>query len=364
VLPTTAAVLEILIVGVEALIWLSLLVLAVLPRSVDTGTFAGSSALAIALAGLLAYALGVVVDRAADSLYTYLRKTKFGETILQGWIGDPPSPRPVPPVGAMRLRTMAPDDGPARFLEYQRSRLRIARATAFNLSFALVVLPLFLLARTHVGTFAVAGVEVVVLGVFIGSVVGTERIGDAYHGRLSDLYMMWANEHEELAAMDTTTFGIDASKRCRRFAAVPYRIAERGIEFLLVRTGGGRHWTFPKGKKKDSKKKQQDKEKDWQAALRETEEEAGVTGEIDRHAFATYRFPSDGGKCDEHVVRAYLLRVTPGDVERRGDDAKREVRWVPPSEARALLGEDRSPDYASSHAHVIDAAVERLGGAS
>ncbi|MGH2556129.1 MAG: hypothetical protein ACRDHO_10485, partial [Actinomycetota bacterium] len=152
-LPTTAAVLEIFIVGIQALVWVLLLALAIAPSHVRLAEVAESQALTIGVAGLLAYALGVVVDRVADTFYTWVREeTRAGETLLQGWLGKPPKAMILPAFSVMRLRIMGLEDGRSRFLEYQRSRLRIARSTVFNLLLALPSSLWYLLARTDMDT--------------------------------------------------------------------------------------------------------------------------------------------------------------------------------------------------------------------
>src|ERR1700741_5225342 len=63
-------------------------------------------------------------------------------------------------------------------------------------------------------------------------------------------------------------------------AAGCYRIGKRGLEFLLVRTRGGR-WIFPKGSVESGLTHAQ-------AAALEAFEEAGVHGRIEETAFARY----------------------------------------------------------------------------
>lgn len=365
-LPTTAAVLEIFIVGIQALVWVLLLALAIAPSHVRLAEVAESQALTIGVAGLLAYALGVVVDRVADTFYTWVREeTRAGQILLQGWLGKPPKAMILPAFSVMRLRIMGLDDGRARFLEYQRSRLRIARSTVFNLLLALPSSLWYLIARTDMGTAAVAGTELLLLALLVLSVLSAERIGDAYHGRLADAYRMWQNEDEKLAGKERESFGESIRPGCRRYAAVPYRTSERseprGLEFLIVRTSGGAYWTFPKGSK-DS-----EDEEGWKAAAREAEEEAGVTGDPERDAFYSYPYPALGDeKCEEYLVKAYLLPVT-GEVERSGDDARRELLWDTAENVSKLLAEGRKKRYAEAHAALVAAAlnaVQAMDGAA
>src|SRR5271169_6061781 len=67
---------------------------------------------------------------------------------------------------------------------------------------------------------------------------------------------------------------------CDKVAAVCYRVAGNGIEFLLVRTGSG-HWTFPKGSAEPGLTHAQ-------AAALEAFEEAGVPGRMEEAWFARY----------------------------------------------------------------------------
>jgi hypothetical protein len=76
----------------------------------------------------------------------------------------------------------------APFLEYQRSRLRVARGTLFNLVAAAVSAAAFLIWGTNVDAlwlFAILGVALVALPV---SAVATMRIAEAYEKRLVDAH--------------------------------------------------------------------------------------------------------------------------------------------------------------------------------
>jgi len=248
---------------------------------------------------------------------------------------------------------MALDDGRARFLEYQRSRLRIARATVVNLLFLTAALPSFLIRRLHVGPVRVVIVELLIIGLLVLSVIAAENVGDAYHWRVEDTYRMWRNENPGLAAKEGVTFPDEVPRECRRYAAVPYKGAGDNLRFLVVRTSGGEYWTFPKGRKPSKN------EKGWEAASREAREEAGVGDSIDRHAVCAYRFPASDA-CEDYVVKAYVLSVEEERLARRGRDAKREIVWASPGKTRELLAEGRSQRYSEEHAKVVEAAIKRI----
>ena len=125
---TTTLFVEILIVGLEALVGLALLAftrgdlgsaLEILKQHKEYSAYITTLLLASV------YVLGIFIDRAADSFYKRLH-----------YSSDDPPPAPVE---KMRLRIMKDSDGIAKFLDYQRSRFRIARATAFNLFVTILV---------------------------------------------------------------------------------------------------------------------------------------------------------------------------------------------------------------------------------
>jgi hypothetical protein len=118
---TTALVTEILIVGLEAETWVIMLVLAAFGTEwIDLDAVDGWEALVTVLVLAGAYVLGIVVDRVADSTF--------------GWLRGPDRPG----FARKRLEVLHTSPGMAPFLEYQRSRLRVARGTLFNMIAAAV----------------------------------------------------------------------------------------------------------------------------------------------------------------------------------------------------------------------------------
>ena len=136
-------------------------------------------------------------------------------------------------------------------------------------------------------------------------------------------------------------------------AAVCWRRAET-LELLLVRTKGGKRWTFPKGHREAG-------ETLAEAARREAAEEAGVVdGELDEKPLADFRYPS-GPKGTAEDVAAFTLRVDRLDPQRA--ERKRHPVWVRPAEAARLLADGRAPEFGAELAAVVTAAVARLESA-
>src|SRR5215208_6376913 len=108
-------------------------------------------------------------------------------------------------------------------------------------------------------------------------------------------------------------------RRVKQAGGVVYRVGPDGPEFLLVRAKKDpSHWIFPKGHIETG-------ETAAVAAVREVEEEAGVTGFVIKVLKPFLRFTSG----DESVnVRYYLIEATDASKP-----AERETRWLPLAEA-------------------------------
>ena len=139
-------------------------------------------------------------------------------------------------------------------------------------------------------------------------------------------------------------------------AAVCYRMRGEGIEFLLVRTSGGR-WTFPKGGVEPGLTHAQ-------AAALEAFEEAGVHGRMEEACFARYhrrpREVRDSGPRtagNELAVRAHLCEVLRLGPPR---ESNRNPTWFSAEKAKRRLREDRPPESGAELARVVDRAVMRL----
>ena len=139
---------------------------------------------------------------------------------------------------------------------------------------------------------------------------------------------------------------------CEQVAAVCYRVRRGDIEFLLVRTNS-EHWTFPKGGAEPGLTHAQ-------AAALEAFEEAGVHGRMEEASFARYirrkRVENSAAK-KELAVQAHLCEVVRLDPPQ---EPNRDPTWFSAEKAKRRLSEDRTPDYASELARVVDRAVARI----
>ncbi|HXC43447.1 MAG TPA: NUDIX domain-containing protein [Candidatus Dormibacteraeota bacterium] len=144
---------------------------------------------------------------------------------------------------------------------------------------------------------------------------------------------------------------------CEQVAAVCYRVAKDGIEFLLIRTRGNGRWTFPKGSTEAGLTHAQ-------AAALEAFEEAGVHGRIEEASFARYvrRKRSDGRKSrgvleKETEVNAHLCEVSRLSPPQ---ESNRDRTWFSAQDARRRLREGREAQDGASFARVVDRAVARI----
>ena len=147
-------------------------------------------------------------------------------------------------------------------------------------------------------------------------------------------------------------------RQCEQVAAICYRIRGSAIEFLLVRTRGGR-WIFPKGNAEPGLTHAQ-------AAALEAFEEAGVHGRMQEACFIRYirhkpsaRSSSSKSAANQVTVNAHLCEVLRVEApQERG----RNPTWFSAEKAKRRLLEDRSSEYGAEITSVIDHAVARIRG--
>jgi 8-oxo-dGTP pyrophosphatase MutT (NUDIX family) len=130
-------------------------------------------------------------------------------------------------------------------------------------------------------------------------------------------------------------------------AAICYRFRDGDVEFLLVRTRGGR-WTFPKGAF--------DRDPSFAAAAaREAYEEAGVIGRV--YESCLTRYVHGSRNRGPHPVYAHLCEVMHLEPS---EEAHRVPTWFSATKAKRRLREDRPQRFGEELERVVDAAVRSL----
>ncbi|MGA3116134.1 MAG: hypothetical protein ABSF90_17070 [Syntrophobacteraceae bacterium] len=130
---TTQLFVELLIIGIGAAIWFGLLLAAIFGYRFDVGILKIDTSLLVVL-GSMAYVLGIAVDRLARTLF------RFAEEVLaKGRLANPEE---------IERLILVSSEALARQIQYNRSRLRICRAWAFNI---LLALPVFVAWNLRVG---------------------------------------------------------------------------------------------------------------------------------------------------------------------------------------------------------------------
>lgn len=167
---TTAVFAEVLAIGVESAIVIGLAVAAFADLGPIISAATGWEGVVAILLLAIAYVLGVIVDRLADSLFAPLRRR---------------ASRRGPETLSARRRAMSTSSPLADFLEYQRSRIRLMRGTMLNLILAIPVVAAFALGLGNDSSMAwLIGAEAVVLLMLGGSAFAYVEIIRAQDGWL------------------------------------------------------------------------------------------------------------------------------------------------------------------------------------
>jgi 8-oxo-dGTP pyrophosphatase MutT (NUDIX family) len=128
------------------------------------------------------------------------------------------------------------------------------------------------------------------------------------------------------------TENAEMARRYRQAAVIPFRIRGERVEIALITTQSGKRWVIPKGSL-DVGERARD------AAIRETVEEAGLIGDLERKPLGRYHFTRAN---ETYVVEVYLMRVTM--VLNYWSEARlRRRRWIAVDKAAAFVGTELQP---------------------
>jgi 8-oxo-dGTP pyrophosphatase MutT (NUDIX family) len=141
----------------------------------------------------------------------------------------------------------------------------------------------------------------------------------------------------------------------KQVAAVAYRRRGQRLQFLLVKTTGGR-WTFPKGHIEADLG-------EAASASNEAYEEAGASGRVSAEPLCHYlhsklEWKRDRGDAQIFCIAAYLFEVERDDACE--PEEGREPTWMNPEAAKIALAEDRDFPFTEELGKVVDTAVRAI----
>ena len=135
---------------------------------------------------------------------------------------------------------------------------------------------------------------------------------------------------------------LEMARLYRQAAVIPFRIRDKRIEIALVTTLSGKRWVVPKGSLDEG-------ERSRDAAIRETEEEAGLIGDLERKPLGRYHFTRAN---ERYVVEVYLMRVTVV-LDSWLEARLRRRRWIAVDKAAALIRTELQP-----FVHLVERLVQ------
>ena len=118
----------------------------------------------------------------------------------------------------------------------------------------------------------------------------------------------------------------------RQAAVIPFRIRDERVEIALVTTLSGKRWVVPKGSLDEG-------ERSRDAAIRETEEEAGLIGDVERKPLGRYHFTRAN---ERYVVEVYVMRVTMV-LDHWLEAGMRKRRWIAIDKAAPIVATELQP---------------------
>ena len=220
---TTAMFIEILIIGLQAVVWIALLAASIFgTKSVQLQNLSDWETLIIVLVFAIAYVLGTLVDRVTDTAFLrvlkvrdeFVKRCKSKEAVKKAKLNTlemaaeifrsiravtrPKSKEEKRTTfSTMRLKILMQNDAVAKFFDYQRSRLRIARATVLNLLLIIISGIIFLITRTNfsalqITMFALVGIVLIALSLYAAL-----RIEEAQTKNLEEAYDMISKKPDE-----------------------------------------------------------------------------------------------------------------------------------------------------------------------
>lgn len=144
-----------------------------------------------------------------------------------------------------------------------------------------------------------------------------------------------------------------------QYAALPYRLAGRRLEVMLITSRETRRWVIPKGWPMKGLKPHD-------AAAAEAAEEAGVVGDIEPNPIGSYRYLKrlkDGQTIPIQVIVFPLL--VQSQIDRWKEQGERQVHWFRHGQAASLVTEPNLKrlirDFGQARTRGLLPSAERFG---
>ncbi|SRR5260221_8195813 len=190
---TTVIFAEILIVGLQALIWIALMILSFFGVDfLSHSSFTNLSQwvqLIIVFVLAIAYTVGIFVDRISDSIFNLQDKT-----LRKTYLSDD-----LPSVSKMRIYIMSQNSTVNKYIDYIRSRARIARSTAFNLVFIEFFLLVLYSSKltSKINSNLIFVISLLLLAALVTAAYSWKRISRTYYKRLEKAYKILKKNEEK-----------------------------------------------------------------------------------------------------------------------------------------------------------------------
>jgi len=113
----------------------------------------------------------------------------------------------------------------------------------------------------------------------------------------------------------------------KQAAALPFRYKNDSLEIMLITSRKNKKWIIPKGLMEDGLTQ-------YELALKEAYEEAGIAGQITTQSQGEYQYEKWGGLCTVNVFSLHVNTI----FEHWPEDDFRSRDWFTPKEALEKVG--------------------------
>ncbi len=150
---------------------------------------------------------------------------------------------------------------------------------------------------------------------------------------------------------DRMTIRAHAAEAQPQFGAIPYTIVQGQAVFLIITSRRTGRWIFPKGAPIEGLTP-------WEVAARESFEEAGIEGEIEREPLGSYRSVKTSGIRRSVIeVAMFPLRMT-RQLDEWPEKGNRHRHWAILPEAKRLLSDPALAELAGRLARRVSGEAQ------